>query len=147
MGTDGHRGLAPDAHVLLVGTGLTAVDVAISLDQSGFRGSITALSRRGLIPHACCGRAACQACLAAGGAGSFNRPTVKACVLGSVSFAGYMVVYAVDTMWSPQDRNSWLRTSYVRDAICRQGHCFPLPGMISSASRQGRPKHPMGASL
>jgi uncharacterized NAD(P)/FAD-binding protein YdhS len=44
--------LAPDAHVLLVGTGLTAVDVAISLDQSGFKGQITALSRRGLIPHA-----------------------------------------------------------------------------------------------
>jgi hypothetical protein len=43
--------LAPDAHVLLVGTGLTAVDVAISLDQSGFKGHITALSRRGLIPQ------------------------------------------------------------------------------------------------
>jgi len=38
--------------VLLVGTGLTAVDMALSLDQAGFAGSITALSRRGLRPRA-----------------------------------------------------------------------------------------------
>lgn len=37
--------------VLLIGTGLTAVDCALTLDEAGFAGRITALSRRGLMPH------------------------------------------------------------------------------------------------
>jgi uncharacterized NAD(P)/FAD-binding protein YdhS len=37
-------------HVVLLGSGLTAVDVALSLDSAGYRGRITALSRRGLKP-------------------------------------------------------------------------------------------------
>jgi uncharacterized NAD(P)/FAD-binding protein YdhS len=49
---DAGEGLDDESHVLLVGTGLTAVDVAISLDRSGFGGRITALSRRGLMPRA-----------------------------------------------------------------------------------------------
>jgi uncharacterized NAD(P)/FAD-binding protein YdhS len=44
-------GLDPDAPVLLVGTGLTTVDTVISLLDQGHRGPITALSRRGLLPH------------------------------------------------------------------------------------------------
>ncbi|MCW1383570.1 FAD/NAD(P)-binding protein [Novosphingobium sp. KCTC 2891] len=44
-------GLAPDAPVLLVGTGLSAVDVILSLDRAGHRGVIHALSRRGLRPR------------------------------------------------------------------------------------------------
>ncbi|WP_420381556.1 FAD/NAD(P)-binding protein [Novosphingobium sp.] len=38
--------------IVLIGTGLTAVDVAISLDSAGYRGRITAISRRGLRPRA-----------------------------------------------------------------------------------------------
>ena len=38
--------------VLLIGTGLTAVDAALTLDALGFRGRVFALSRRGLLPRA-----------------------------------------------------------------------------------------------
>jgi uncharacterized NAD(P)/FAD-binding protein YdhS len=38
--------------VLLIGTGLTAIDAALILDSSGFRGRILAISRRGLVPRA-----------------------------------------------------------------------------------------------
>jgi len=37
--------------VLLIGTGLTAMDCALTLDTAGFRGRILAISRRGLAPH------------------------------------------------------------------------------------------------
>lgn len=40
----------PDAEVLLLGAGLTAVDVALSLDARGHRGRVHLLSRRGLAP-------------------------------------------------------------------------------------------------
>jgi len=38
-------------HVLVVGSGLTAADVVLSLESSGFKGKVTVLSRRGLRPH------------------------------------------------------------------------------------------------
>lgn len=45
-------GLTDDDTVMLVGTGLTMVDVALALDAGGFGGGIVALSRRGLLPRA-----------------------------------------------------------------------------------------------
>lgn len=45
------EGLDKQAPVLVVGTGLTAVDVILRLATHGHEGPITALSRRGLKPH------------------------------------------------------------------------------------------------
>ena len=44
-------GLTADDTVMLIGTGLTMVDVALTLDAAGFVGKIIALSRRGLLPR------------------------------------------------------------------------------------------------
>jgi uncharacterized NAD(P)/FAD-binding protein YdhS len=43
---------APDSTILILGTGLTMVDAAIALSESGHLGPIVALSRRGLLPQA-----------------------------------------------------------------------------------------------
>jgi len=45
------EGLGAGDVILLLGTGLTAVDAALTLDASGFAGRILALSRRGLAPR------------------------------------------------------------------------------------------------
>lgn len=49
--TDALAGLNPDDRILLVGTGLTMVDMVVSLRQRGFAGQIHAVSRHGLIPR------------------------------------------------------------------------------------------------
>lgn len=45
------EGLTRDDTVLILGTGLTMVDVALALEAGGFEGRIVALSRRGLLPR------------------------------------------------------------------------------------------------
>jgi uncharacterized NAD(P)/FAD-binding protein YdhS len=43
--------IPPGSHVLVIGSGLTMVDLVITLRDKGHEGPITALSRRGLLPH------------------------------------------------------------------------------------------------
>ncbi len=53
--------LASDAPVMLIGTGLTTVDLVLSLIESGHTGPIHAISRHGLIPrHHAPGKSAAQ---------------------------------------------------------------------------------------
>lgn len=46
------EGLDPEAPVLVIGTGLTMVDIVLLLEKNGQRGPILALSRRGQVPQA-----------------------------------------------------------------------------------------------
>lgn len=48
---DALEGIAADDEVLLVGQGLTAIDIIVQLDRAGHRGTIHVLSRNGLRPH------------------------------------------------------------------------------------------------
>ncbi len=49
--TEATTGLSTPDHVLILGTGLTMVDMALRLEAEGFGGKIVAVSRRGLLPH------------------------------------------------------------------------------------------------
>lgn len=48
---DAFNDVAPDETLLLVGSGLTMVDVALRLSANGHRGAMLAVSRRGLLPR------------------------------------------------------------------------------------------------
>ena len=50
LGRSNEPTIAADGPVVVLGTGLSMVDVFLSLDDAGHRGRIVALSRRGLIP-------------------------------------------------------------------------------------------------
>lgn len=48
---DAFDGVGPDEPILLIGAGLTMVDIALKLSREGHRGKILAVSRRGLKPR------------------------------------------------------------------------------------------------
>lgn len=52
LGPGATEGLDPAAPVLVAGSGLTMVDLAMALDATGHRGTIHVVSRRGLLPRA-----------------------------------------------------------------------------------------------
>jgi uncharacterized NAD(P)/FAD-binding protein YdhS len=96
------EGLTGDDVVLIVGTGLTMVDAALHLENSGYRGRIVALSRRGLAPRAHAGGGV------AGGLG--ERPPIEVTgllreVRARASEIGWRA--AVDEL-RPYTRGMWL---------------------------------------
>ncbi len=99
--------LEPDASVLLVGSGLTAVDAATALDERGHRGTIHVVSRHGkwpLVHAASAGESTSRSPRAAATA----RAMLRAIRVRSRSSCGWQA--AVDSL-RPHTNAIWLRAS------------------------------------
>ncbi|WP_324751292.1 FAD/NAD(P)-binding protein [Sphingomonas sp. LY54] len=100
------EGLDDADEVLVLGTGLTMIDVALLLDSHGFRGRTLALSRRGLLPRSHVAPAGPASSLA-------ERPAVSGsdlvhCVRARADQVGWRA--AVDEL-RPYTQGMWLNAS------------------------------------
>lgn len=75
---------APDDDVCVIGSGLTLVDIVMSLEQQGHRGKVTAISRRGLLPRFHLGRPVNKARISLPQDLLANRPNTLATLVRSV---------------------------------------------------------------
>jgi uncharacterized NAD(P)/FAD-binding protein YdhS len=117
----GYADLAPDAPVVVVGSGLTAVDVVLSLRRHGQRGVITLVSRNGRLPlpHAVGGEppVTFDAAALSGGPRAVLRTLRRAAAQRRRDGLGWAAVLdavrpftsAVWQRWSDADRARFLR--------------------------------------
>ncbi|KQT35362.1 FAD-dependent oxidoreductase [Sphingomonas sp. Leaf412] len=105
-------GLGDEDTVLLLGTGLTMVDVALALEARGFGGRIVAVSRRGLVPHRHASSPANEAPIAerprGGLATLLHRGRVRAEAIGWRNAVDELRPYT-QAMWGQADRHARAR--------------------------------------
>lgn len=109
--------LPPESDVLFVGTGLTMIDQCLLLKRQGFRGTMHALSRHGLLPQAHLDRRArpVEAALAPGDGGvSHMLAALRAQAENSADWRAVMdglrpLTQDLWKAWSPQQRSRFLR--------------------------------------
>lgn len=112
------RALPGDASVLILGTGLSAVDVALTLRRRSHRGALVMLSRRGLLPRAHTEATVAPLSVATTGSPrailrAVRRAAVKAEVEGvswrSVIDGLRARTQAIWSRWTPRERESFDR--------------------------------------
>ena len=137
---DAFDGIGANEGVLVIGTGLTMIDMVIGLRARGHRGVVTAISRRGLTP-----RAHASAPTRPGGpcivAGMGVRASVRALRSASEALGWREAVDSVRPMipeiwraWSESDRRRFLHRARPYWDVHRH-RCAPSVGAMLDAER------------
>jgi uncharacterized NAD(P)/FAD-binding protein YdhS len=146
------EGLGDGDTVLLLGTGLTAVDAALTLDAAGFRGRIIALSRRGLAPRAHAARepmTAPQEALPARSVALLRRLRARAREVGWRS-AVHELRTVTQTIWaaaSSGERRRFLRHLRPWWDVHRHRIAPAVAARIEAMEREGRLRFAAGRIL
>jgi uncharacterized NAD(P)/FAD-binding protein YdhS len=146
---DAFDGLSPDDPLLLLGTGLTTVDIVLKLSRAGHRGPILATSRRGLLPkvHAAGGvwPAFLEAALPASPRRLMRliREQVATAEAGGIPWqrvfdAARPAIPAVWSSWSTRAKRQFLRHLRTRWDVHRHRMAQRIHDALNAESAAGR---------
>lgn len=146
---DAFEGLALDDPLLLLGTGLTTVDIVLKLTAAGHRGPILATSRRGLLPQVHAGGGTWPAFLEAALPASprrlmrLIREQIAAAEARSIPWqrvfdAARPAIPAVWSSWSSREKRQFLRHLRTRWDVHRHRMAQRIHDAVQAETARGR---------
>ncbi|MEG3151819.1 FAD/NAD(P)-binding protein [Sphingomonas sp. ZT3P38] len=146
---DAFEGLGQDDPLLLLGTGLTTVDIVLKLTAAGHRGAILATSRRGLLPQVHAAGGAWPAFLEAATPASPRRlmrlireqvaaATAQGIPWQRVFDAARPAVPAVWSSWSTREKRQFLRHLRTRWDVHRHRMARRIHDALHAETARGR---------